>query len=381
MKPPRIQLWTGNVGGHLRIAQALAWGLAQQQPDVEIEIVDIYSPTLVNRRFSGTANSYDRVVARVPWLWGMAFYASRPRPVVRLVRTVASRLTRRSALRQLLDEPPDVLVSVIPDVGQLGAVPRVTRNKPPVIMVVSDLVSIHRAWLSPQADLVLVPTEPALAAFSRYNVPAHKLQLVGYPMRSGLFCPPDQPPRQPPQGALKVLFMGGSSGSGRMKGHIQQLVSAGLQLEITAVCGKNLRLQRQLAQIAAQTPRGLNLNVLGYTDQIPQLMHASDLLITKAGPSTVFEAIACQLPVILTSHLPGQEGGNAEFFEQQGVALRSSSPSETARMVARFVADPRRLERLRRPDLAAQTCQATPKIAEIILRAAETSLGAKARRR
>jgi len=377
MKPPRIQIWTGNVGGHNRIAQALTWGLTQQQPDVQIELVDIYSPSLVNRRFSRTANSYDRFVARAPWLWGVAFYASRPRPVVRLVRTVASRLTRRSALRQLLGEPPDVLVSVIPDVGQLGAVPRVMHSKPTVIMVVSDLVNIHRAWLSPQADLVLAPTEPAMAAFRRYKVPPSKLQLVGYPMRTGLFCPPAQPQRQPPQGALKVLFMGGSSGSGRMLAHIEHLVSTGLRLEITAVCGKNTRLQRQLAALAEHSAPGIQLNVLGYTDQIPQLMHSADVLITKAGPSTVFEAVACQLPVVLTAHLPGQEGGNAEFFEQQGVAVRSSGPSETARVVAGFVADPRRLERLRQPALAALTCQATPKIAEIVLRAAEGSLAAR----
>ena len=41
-------------------------------------------------------------------------------------------------------------------------------------------------------------------------------------------------------------------------------------------------------------------------------------LISSIAMATVFEAIACQLPVILTAHLPGQEGGNAEFFEQQG---------------------------------------------------------------
>ena len=262
MKPPRIQIWTGNVGGHNRIAQALAWGLSQQQPDVQIEMVDIYSPSLVNRRFARTANSYDRFVARAPWLWGVAFYASRPRPVVRLIRAASSRLTRRSALSQLLETPPDVLVSVIPDVGQLGAVPRVLPNRPPVIMVVSDLVNIHRAWLSPQADLVLAPTEPAMDAFRRYKVPPHKLQLVGYPMRSGLFCPPGLAPRQSPQAALKILFMGGSSGSGRMLNHIEQLVSTGLKLEITAVCGKNTRLQRQLAPLAAATAPGMQLNVL-----------------------------------------------------------------------------------------------------------------------
>jgi UDP-N-acetylglucosamine:LPS N-acetylglucosamine transferase len=370
MRPPRIQIWTGNVGGHNRIAQALAWGLAEQQPDVQIQMVDIYSPTLVNRRFSRTANSYDRFVARAPWLWGVAFYASRPRPVVRLLRAASSRLTRHSALSELLEQPPDVLVSVIPDVGQLGAVPRVMHKRPPVIMVVSDLVSIHRAWLSPQADLVLAPTEPAMAAFRSYKLPSHKLQLVGYPMRSALFCPPGLPTRQPPHGPLKILFMGGSSGSGRMLNHIEQLMTTGLKLEITAVCGKNTRLQRQLAQLAATSAPGMKLNVLGYTDQIPQLMQLADVLISKAGPSTVFEAIACQLPVILTAHLPGQEGGNAEFFEREGVALRASSPHETARIVASFVADPRRLERLRQPALAEQTCQATPKIAAIILRAA-----------
>jgi len=288
------------------------------------------------------------------------------------VRTAASRLTRRAALRQLLSEdPPDVLVSVIPDVGQLTAVARVLPHKPPVIMVVSDLVSIHRAWIPPQADLVVVPTEPALAACRRYRWPEHKLQLVGYPMRTALFCGPEQPARRAPQGALRVLFMGGSSGSGRMKAHIDRLATTGLRLEVTAVCGKNTRLQRQLAPLADHPPRGFKLNVLGYTDQVPQLMHAADVLITKAGPSTVFEAVACQLPSILTSYLPGQEFGNAEYFEQEGVALRARSPAETARLVAGFVADPARLERLRQPALAERTCQATPKIAEIILRAAE----------
>jgi 1,2-diacylglycerol 3-beta-galactosyltransferase len=371
MNPLRIQLWSGSMGGHGRIAQALAWGLTAAHPGVQVDIIDIYSPAYVNRRFARTTNAYDRVVARVPWLWGMAFYASRPRPMVRLVRTVGSRLTQRTALRHLLvDEAPDAIVNVISDLGQLGIVPRIARPKPTVITVISDLVSIHRGWLSPQADLVLVPTQPAFEACRRYKVPAHKLQLVGYPIRSALFCPADRPARPRSELPLKVLCMGGSSGSGHMDDHLEQLLASRLPLEITAVCGKNSRLQRQLAALAPAVPAGATLNVLGYSDQIPQLMHTADVLISKAGPSTMYEAIACQLPVILTAHLPGQERGNAEFFEHAGVALRSAGPAETARLMARFVADPSRLDRLRQPRLAEQTCQATPRIAQIILEAA-----------
>ena len=80
----------------------------------------------------------------------------------------------------------------------------------------------------------------------------------------------------------------------------------GLRLELTAVCGKNGRLMRRLQELAGSLPPGVTLDVLGYTDQIPQLMKAADVLITKAGPSTLFEAVACQLPAILTAHLPSR---------------------------------------------------------------------------
>ena len=276
------------MGGHARIAQAIAWGITQAQPDAQIDIVDIYSTPYVYRGFAGPSNAYDRFVASAPWLWGAAFYASRPRPVVSLMRRVGTRLTKRKPLRQLLVEgAPDAIVTVISDLGQLAVVPRLMPRQPPVITVISDLVTIHRGWLSPQADLLLVPTQPAYDACRRYKVPPEKLMLVGYPMRSHLFC--GQPPAEPePAAGLRVLLMGGSSGSGRLEEQVAALAGAGLPLALTVVCGKNLGLQRRLAAMAAGFPPEVKLEVLGYTDQIPQLMKSADVLVTKAGPSTLF---------------------------------------------------------------------------------------------
>jgi UDP-N-acetylglucosamine:LPS N-acetylglucosamine transferase len=287
---------------------------------------------------------------------------------------LGTRLTKRKPLRKLVVEgAPDAIVSVISDFGQLAVVPRLTRPQPPVITVISDLVTIHRGWLSPQADLLLVPTQPAYDACRRYKVPPEKLRLVGYPMRTHLFCR-DASPRSPMvPGGLRILLMGGSSGTGRLDEQIVALAGAGLRLELIAVCGKNGRLQRRLAEMAPQLPAGVTLEVLGYTDQVPQLMQSADVLVTKAGPSTLFEAVACQLPAILTAHLPGQEGGNARFFEQAGVAVSSTSPAHTARLAAAFIADPSRLDRLRQPTLAAQTCAASASIAQIILTTARAS--------
>src|SRR5258705_13012471 len=91
MNPLRIQLWTGSMGGHARIAQAIAWSLTEAEPDTHIHIVDIYSAPYVYRGFAAPSNAYDRFVARAPWLWGAAFYASPPRPGMSLARRVGTR--------------------------------------------------------------------------------------------------------------------------------------------------------------------------------------------------------------------------------------------------------------------------------------------------
>ena len=47
-----------------------------------------------------------------------------------------------------------------------------------------------------------------------------------------------------------------------------------------------------------------------------------DLVITKAGPATIAEATCCGTPLLLTSHLPGQEKGNTEFVTGAGAGRR-----------------------------------------------------------
>src|SRR5690242_21717499 len=54
---------------------------------------------------------------------------------------------------------------------------------------------------------------------------------------------------------------------------------------------------------------------------MPELMHASDVIITKAGPGTISEALACRLPIILSGYVPGQEEGNIDYIVKNGAGL------------------------------------------------------------
>jgi len=53
--------------------------------------------------------------------------------------------------------------------------------------------------------------------------------------------------------------------------------------------------------------------VLGFVDNMADWMRAADLVVTKAGPGTISEALCSGLPMLLTWYIPGQERGNLEW--------------------------------------------------------------------
>jgi 1,2-diacylglycerol 3-beta-galactosyltransferase len=58
----------------------------------------------------------------------------------------------------------------------------------------------------------------------------------------------------------------------------------------------------------AATPGNVDVVPLGFVKNMAEYMVAADVLVTKAGPGTIAEAAAVGLPIMVTSHLPGQEG-------------------------------------------------------------------------
>ncbi len=62
-----------------------------------------------------------------------------------------------------------------------------------------------------------------------------------------------------------------------------------------------------------QYPEGMKVLVKGFVDNMPQLMCASDIIVTKAGPGTIGEALICGLPMVLNAFVPCQEEGNIPY--------------------------------------------------------------------
>jgi 1,2-diacylglycerol 3-beta-galactosyltransferase len=68
-----------------------------------------------------------------------------------------------------------------------------------------------------------------------------------------------------------------------------------------------------------------------------EIMRASDVIVTKAGPGTICEALACNLPIILIGYVPGQEEGNVAYVEENSVGMLAYDSVELINILRRLL--------------------------------------------
>ena len=200
------------------------------------------------------------------------------------------------------------------------------RERPPLVTVVTDLVTTHAFWYHPEADLCLVPTEEARRRALRNGVAAEKVLVTGLPVATGFRGPRSErtalraelgwPPDLP-----VALLVGGGEGMGPL-GEIAAAVDAArLGIGLAVVVGRNEKLRARLDTHRWAGPT----RIYGFVRNMPALMAAADVLLTKAGPGTVTEALNAGLPMILYGRLPGQEDGNVKLVTDAGAGVWAPS--------------------------------------------------------
>jgi len=92
-------------------------------------------------------------------------------------------------------------------------------------------------------------------------------------------------------------------------------------MQVVAIAGKNKKMKNNFEELVEETNSEDTVKVLAYTNQVPELMSISDLVISKPGGLTTTESLASGLPIIVINPIPGQETENAEFLEEKNVGI------------------------------------------------------------
>lgn len=342
-KPVITFLFSDTGGGHRAAAEAIVEAIHAEYGDTLVTtMVDFfkeYAPPPLNYM----PDLYPAMV-KIPALWGAFFDLSNGRSQARFVSSAFWPYVSNAARRFVREHPGELLVSVHPVVNSF-ALKALGPQRLPYFTVVTDLVSTHAMWYDRRADLIFVPTEMARRRALEYSVLAEKVQVVGQPVSIRCSLPASDKgllrnQQGWPQDKPTVLLVGGGEGMGLLDEIAHAIDVSGLDLNLVIVAGRNTRLEADLKAGSWETSPIIH----GFVQNMPDFMRAADIIVTKAGPGTIAEALIAGLPIILYAKLYGQENGNVDFVEQEKVGVWAPDPARVVSTLRRWISRPRERE-------------------------------------
>jgi 1,2-diacylglycerol 3-beta-galactosyltransferase len=363
-------------GGHRSAANAIAAALDEcttgplgEPLTFEHRIEDVASHCKFPLSHLGPA--YSAALRFAPPVYGALYHATNGRRRNKMVIRCCEPLYRERLRDLFLSCKPDVIVSVHPLLNHAALRARADAGmtEVPVLTVVTDLGRVHESWLVPEVDAVVVPAREVYHRARERGIPKERIYHLGHPvhpkfedvsasklqLRARLGLPAEK---------TIALLMAGGEGGGKLLPTTLALAKSKLPLHMVVVTGRNKALRAKLNELSPTLPTPMT--ILGYCDNVAELMRASDLLVTKAGPGAIAEASLAEVPVVVYDFIPGQEYGNLKYVENNGIGVVALTASDVVRSTRRIVANMERLQVMREAQAIVAPRGSSRRIAELI---------------
>jgi UDP-N-acetylglucosamine:LPS N-acetylglucosamine transferase len=334
----RALMLSGSLGkGHDVVAEAC--GMALEARGVEWRTLD--SMALLGK---GPAAAGDWVFRKLLSITAVydAFHFSQLRDNGRLGRAAdraAVNKMHAALAAEVANFHPDLIVPVF--ATGAGAAARLKQEgvTAPSVVIMTDSFA-HQMWVHEHTDLFLVTSAAAAESVRRYW-PEAPVEIMTAPVRPEFYAAPSRAEARRrlgvPDGATCALLMSGAWGLGPLDQAARALAVDGIWT--LAVAGTNRTMEASLAKVAADHPKVIPF---GYTDQVPVLMAAADVVVTSSG-DTCREARTLGRGIILIDVVPGHGRENLMHeLELGGATACLPTAGSIARSVRSFLNDPAR---------------------------------------
>jgi 1,2-diacylglycerol 3-beta-galactosyltransferase len=342
-KRKRVVFLMSDTGaGHRAAANAIQAAMEARYPDqYGFELVDVYRG-YTPFPFNYMPEIYPPWVnyARRSWEFAYKFVNTHRRG--RLFMAFVKRYWRDGIHQFVIDHPADVVVSVHALFSRpiMHAFHQNLAYRPPFVTVITDLVTTHAFWYERDVERCLVPTQAAYDRGCAFGLRPDQLRITGLPIHprfvDGLL-PKDAARRKLGWDAARpvVLLIGGGEGMGPVYAAANAINRRGLDMQLIVVAGRNQALLHQLEEVRWNQPT----RIYPFVNNMPELMAAADILVTKAGPATICEACTAGLPMVLSSAVPGQEEGNIAYVVQNHAGVYAPGADRVADAVTDWLGE------------------------------------------
>ena len=326
--------------GHVRAAEAVAEELRLQVPASNVLVVDALAQCRWLFR-SCYEWPYWLMLRYAPGLWDRFSTARVNQKHGGTAPPWAFRMGCPKVFATIESFNPDVIVAAEVAACEMAAIARrLGLTQAPILSVITDYES-EPIWVQPEVAGFTVPDEHVRAEMISWGAPADRISICGIPVDPAFDVPHNPKATRLHYGisdnAPMVLLMGGGMGPTRMDRVVERLGESNTPMHIVAVAGKDKRALGRLERLKVKAP--VSLRVVGWTNEVPALMQAARILVTKPGGLTIAEAALCSLPVVFFDPIPGAEFVNAKRMVDAGAAVITQGPIETAQAINSLLKD------------------------------------------
>jgi processive 1,2-diacylglycerol beta-glucosyltransferase len=365
----RVLILAAGIGSGHNIAAGVLESCFQAAPEVDaVQKLDILESTNEIYRMLYD-DGYFALVEAVPWLVGWGYDESDA--PFRLAHWVSiwDRINTTATAKAIKAFRPDIvvcthflptrLVSLMLTRGVLEA----------KLAVVTTDYDFQGLWLSSPFNHIFVARDETKAHMAAIGVPADRITVSGIPVQPGLEDAVDREavltryglrPDQP-----TLLISAGAAGGPYTQTIVQQTLRMRNDFQAVVVCGRNDQLKSQIEGLVAFNRD--RYRVLGYTNDMPDLIRTATVFVGKPGGLSSSECMAAGLPMVLIHPIPGQEVRNSDFLLEEGAAVRCNYQTTVGYKIDQLLAEPGRIIRMAENARRIGRPEAGPRITSAVL--------------
>lgn len=365
----RVLIMSTSAGtGHVKAAEALEKAFAQ---DARVdEVINNDALRYTNRLFRDFYSKfYASLVKSAPNFLGWWYKHSDEPWRTDAMRHMIDRMNTRPLVKFIRDYDPHVTVCThFMPAGIISHLVATQQIQAQLSIVVTDF-DFHAMWLSRACHRYFVAIDETRAHLSMLGIPADRITVSGIPIDDAFARPVDRDEICRKRGLNPnvpiILLSAGAAGTDETGFMVEQLMNLKHQTQTIVVCGRNDELRARANRLQQTSPA--TLRVVGYTDEMHELMGVADLFIGKPGGMTSAEAIATGLPMCVVNPIPGQEERNSDHLLEQGIAIKCNELAALTYKVDRLLDEPLRLARMRANALRFSKPDAARKVVATLL--------------
>lgn len=323
MSKYKIMIMTASVGcGHDQVAGIIKKQLLDKHKNIEIKIIDfidIFPPAM--GQFIKSA--YLKMIDKAPNWYNLLYKLTAKTGQKNKVSSIFTYKYKKKICALIRAFNPHMVLFTNPfPLILVSQLKRKNKINTYTASIITDYTA-HSVWLDPTINSYFVGSNILKKEMTDRGISAFKIHVTGIPVDRKFNVPVNREEKMAELGLdvniPTVLIMGGGLGLGSIEEILETTNKINRPLQLIVIAGKNESLKHELENRMYNQKH--NVKVLGFCNNVHELMECSHLLISKSGGLTMTEAVIKKLPILVFNPIPGQEMKNAQYFSNMGAAM------------------------------------------------------------